>query len=165
MKYQLLEELSLTTEIVFNKVEPDSPLKISKKEEGIPTQRLNPSDLINLGIGGLSKEVMTIFRTLMLSHSPEMKLLMKQRGMKPPKGLLLYSPPGNGKTSLARKLGQALGCLESNVHMCCGSEFWDKYAGEAERKIRELFQPAEKMQKNLGIRVLFILSSWMSLML
>lgn len=61
---------------------------------------------------------------------------------------MLHGPPGTGKTLIARKIADALNCTEPQV--VNGPEIFDKYVGEAERKIRELFVPAEKDQKENG---------------
>ena len=56
--------------------------------------------------------------------------------------MLLYGPPGTGKTLIARKIADALNCTEPLI--INGPEIFDKFVGEAERKVRELFEPAEK---------------------
>lgn len=56
--------------------------------------------------------------------------------------MLLYGPPGTGKTLIARKIAEALNCQKPKV--VSGPEIFDKYVGEAEKKIRELFEDAEK---------------------
>mmetsp|Transcript_17905 Transcript_17905/g.12865 ORF Transcript_17905/g.12865 Transcript_17905/m.12865 type:complete len:151 (+) Transcript_17905:746-1198(+) len=62
--------------------------------------------------------------------------------------MLLYGPPGTGKTLIARQIAKALDCNEPKiVH---GPEIFDKYVGGSEKKIRELFEPAEKDMKTLG---------------
>ena len=56
--------------------------------------------------------------------------------------MLLYGPPGTGKTLIARKIAEALNCDKPKV--VNGPEIFNKYVGESEAKIRELFAPAEK---------------------
>jgi len=62
-------------------------------------------------------------------------------GGKPPKGVLLYGPPGTGKTMLARAMAG-----ESNVAFIqtSATQFMDKYVGESERRIRDLFRRAKQ---------------------
>lgn len=60
-------------------------------------------------------------------------------GVTPPRGLLLYGPPGGGKTFLVRALAGA-GAL--NVFSVKGAELMDKWVGESERAVRELFRRA-----------------------
>jgi transitional endoplasmic reticulum ATPase len=60
-------------------------------------------------------------------------------GVDPPRGVLLYGPPGCGKTFLVRALAGA-GAL--NVLSVKGAELLDKWVGESERAVRELFRRA-----------------------
>lgn len=62
-------------------------------------------------------------------------------GGKPPKGVLLYGPPGTGKTMLARAMAG-----ESNVAFIqtSATKFMDKFVGESERHIRDLFRRARQ---------------------
>ncbi len=62
-------------------------------------------------------------------------------GGKPPKGVLLYGPPGTGKTMLARAMAG-----ESKVAFIqtSATQFMDKYVGESERKIRDIFKRAKQ---------------------
>ncbi len=61
-------------------------------------------------------------------------------GVDPPRGVLLFGPPGCGKTFLVRALA-GTGAL--NVFVVKGAELLDKYVGESERAVRELFRRAE----------------------
>jgi transitional endoplasmic reticulum ATPase len=60
-------------------------------------------------------------------------------GVAPPRGVLLYGPPGCGKTFLLRALA---GTGQLNVFSVKGAELLDKYVGESERAVRELFRRA-----------------------
>lgn len=57
-------------------------------------------------------------------------------GVEPPRGVLLYGPPGCGKTFLVRALA---GSGRLNVFAVKGAELMDKWVGESERAVRELF--------------------------
>lgn len=57
-------------------------------------------------------------------------------GVEPPRGVLLYGPPGCGKTFLVRALA---GSGRLNVLAVKGAELMDKWVGESERAVRELF--------------------------
>jgi len=60
-------------------------------------------------------------------------------GIAPPRGVLLYGPPGGGKTFLVRALA---GTGAFNVFSVKGAELLDKWVGESERAVRELFRRA-----------------------
>ena len=60
-------------------------------------------------------------------------------GIEPPRGLLLYGPPGTGKTFVVRALAHESGAAFFPVK---GAELLDKYVGESERGVREVFARA-----------------------
>ncbi|GAA6108818.1 N-ethylmaleimide-sensitive factor b, partial [Tachysurus ichikawai] len=64
------------------------------------------------------------------------------------KGILLFGPPGCGKTLMARQIGKMLNAREPKV--VNGPEILNKYVGESEANIRKLFADAEDEQKRLG---------------
>ncbi|KAA9161840.1 AAA family ATPase [Amycolatopsis acidicola] len=67
-------------------------------------------------------------------------------GVAPPRGVLLYGPPGGGKTFLVRALA-GTGAL--NVFAVKGAELLDKWVGESERAVRELFRRAAEAAPSL----------------
>ncbi|NXU84503.1 NSF ATPase, partial [Xiphorhynchus elegans] len=69
-------------------------------------------------------------------------------GCKHVKGILLYGPPGCGKTLMARQIGKMLNAREPKV--VNGPEILNKYVGESEANIRKLFADAEEEQRRLG---------------
>jgi transitional endoplasmic reticulum ATPase len=60
-------------------------------------------------------------------------------GIEPPRGILLYGPPGTGKTFVVRALAHESGAAFFSVK---GAELLDKYVGESERGVREVFARA-----------------------
>ncbi len=60
----------------------------------------------------------------------------KAMGVEPPRGVLLYGPPGTGKTFVVRALAHEAGAAFFSVK---GAELLDKYVGESERAVREVF--------------------------
>ncbi len=71
-----------------------------------------------------------------LSH-PKM---FKRMGINPPRGILLYGPPGCGKTLLARAVATE---TKANFISIKGPELLSKYVGESEKAIREVFRKAK----------------------
>ena len=67
-------------------------------------------------------------------------------GVQPPKGVLLYGPPGCGKTFVVRALA-ASGRL--TVHMVKGAELMDKWVGSSEKAVRDLFRKARDSAPSL----------------
>ena len=67
-------------------------------------------------------------------------------GIEPPRGVLLYGPPGCGKTFLVRALASS-GHL--SVHAVKGAELMDKWVGSSEKAVRELFQRARDSAPSL----------------
>ncbi len=72
-----------------------------------------------------------------LKHKAEFKTL----GVKPPKGVLLFGPPGTGKTLLAKAVAKE---AESNFISVKGPELINKWVGESEKAIREIFKKARQ---------------------
>ena len=90
-------------------------------------------------IGGLTDEVKKIREMveLPLKH-PE---IFDKLGIEPPKGVLLHGPPGTGKTLLAKAVANE---TEANFILLNGPEIMSKFYGESEKKIRDIFDDAEK---------------------
>lgn len=95
----------------------------------------------SMGIGGLDAQFAKIFRRAFNSRRYPASMIEKY-GVKHCKGMLLYGPPGTGKTLIARQIAKALNCSEPQV--VNGPQIFDKFVGGSEKKIRELFEPAEK---------------------
>ncbi len=90
-------------------------------------------------IGGLKSQLVKIRELveLPLKH-PE---IFVRLGVDAPKGILLYGPPGTGKTLLARAIAHE---TEASFYSISAPEVVNKYYGESEKKLRELFEKAEK---------------------
>ncbi len=90
-------------------------------------------------IGGLRDEIARVRELIELPMKhPE---LFEKLGIQPPKGVLLYGPPGTGKTLLAKAVAS-----ETNAHFIPinGPEIMDKFYGESERKLRDIFEEAQE---------------------
>ncbi|MEM0472481.1 MAG: CDC48 family AAA ATPase [Sulfolobales archaeon] len=67
--------------------------------------------------------------------------LFRHLGIEPPKGVLLYGPPGVGKTLLAKALANEVGAYFIAIN---GPEIMSKFYGESEQRLREIFDEARK---------------------
>ncbi|CAK7229327.1 transport between ER and Golgi ATPase protein [Sporothrix curviconia] len=100
-----------------------------------------------LGIGGLDNEFSTIFRRAFVSRTMPRELFDKL-GIQHVKGVLLYGPPGTGKTLMAREIGKMLNTKEPKI--INGPEVLNKYVGQSEENIRNIFADAEKEYAEKG---------------
>jgi len=89
-------------------------------------------------VGGLESTKQALRDNLILAMRKPDKFL--DMGIKPPKGALLYGPPGCGKTLLARALATESG---ANMILVRGPEILSKWVGESEKAIREIFRKAK----------------------
>jgi transitional endoplasmic reticulum ATPase len=89
-------------------------------------------------VGGLEETKQALRDNLILAMKEPDKFL--KMGIKPPKGALLYGPPGCGKTLLARALATESG---ANMILVRGPEILSKWVGESEKAIREIFRKAK----------------------
>lgn len=111
--------------------------------EGEPIKREEEeSKLAEVGyddIGGVRKQLALIREMVELPlRHPQ---LFRNLGVKPPKGLLLYGPPGCGKTLIARAVANETGAYFILIN---GPEIMSKLAGESESNLRRAFEEAEK---------------------
>jgi len=112
-------------------------------------------------IGGLALAKQTLVESIELPHQyPE---LFKLYNKKQVKGVLLYGPPGCGKTMLGKATASSLAkshgkdATSTGFIYVKGPELLDKFVGNSEAKIRGLFARARKHQKKFGYpAVLFI---------
>jgi transitional endoplasmic reticulum ATPase len=114
------------TEVTLN------PKAVELSDEKIP-------EITYEDIGGLTDEIKKI-RELVeipLKH-PE---IFERLGIEPPKGILLHGPPGTGKTLLAKAVANE---SDANFILLNGPEIMSKFYGESEKKIRDIFEEAEK---------------------
>lgn len=155
---------------------PSSPLKQGDKvvldktatvildNLGKERVRFNVSDSISVSwsdIGGLEEAKRQMIEAIELPH--KYPKIFKYYNKRPPKGILLYGPPGCGKTML----GKATATSISSIHNSSkdgngfiyvkGPEILDKYVGVSESIIRQLFQRAIEFKNLNGFpAVLFI---------
>mmetsp|Transcript_12263 Transcript_12263/g.22979 ORF Transcript_12263/g.22979 Transcript_12263/m.22979 type:complete len:657 (+) Transcript_12263:124-2094(+) len=90
-----------------------------------------------LGIGGLDEVLAQVKRRVWVPLAAPPSLL-KELGINPVRGLLLYGKPGCGKTLLARSLGKILSPARP-ITVVSGPEIMDKFVGSSEANLRAIF--------------------------
>ena len=109
-----------------------SPKAVDISDEAVP-------EVTYEDIGGLREEIKKVREMveLPLKH-PE---IFEKLGIEPPKGVLLHGAPGTGKTLLAKAVANE---VEANFILLNGPEVMSKFYGESEKKIRDIFDDAQK---------------------
>jgi proteasome-associated ATPase len=146
----LLERLSVGDHLLYD---PRSGCVIEKlpKSEAEELVLEEVPDVDYARIGGLQRELEQVRDAVELPFlHPE---LFSEFQLSAPKGVLLYGPPGCGKTliakavanSIAKKLGHLTGKeVRSYFLHVKGPELLNKYVGESERQVREVFKKAKE---------------------
>jgi transitional endoplasmic reticulum ATPase len=93
-------------------------------------------------IGGLDNVIQKLRDMVELPF--KYKKIFSKLGIEPPKGVLLYGPPGCGKTLLAKALANELNAYFLVIN---GPEIMSKFYGESEQRLREIFKLAKKKAK------------------
>jgi transitional endoplasmic reticulum ATPase len=110
--------------------------------EGEPIKREDEEKADDVGyddIGGCRRQLAQIREMIELPlRHPQ---LFRTLGVKPPKGVLIYGPPGCGKTLIAKAVANETGAYFFLIN---GPEIMSKMAGEAESNLRRAFEEAEK---------------------
>ncbi|MCX8204894.1 MAG: CDC48 family AAA ATPase [Candidatus Nezhaarchaeota archaeon] len=127
---EVLEELKVTMQDFLEAFKEVTPTAMREVFVEVPTVRWSD-------VGGLEdvKQELKEAVELPIKH-PE---LFKRLGIEPPKGVLLYGPPGCGKTLLAKAVATE---SEANFISVKGPEIFSKWVGESEKAIREVFRKA-----------------------
>jgi len=139
-----------STNIIFQKMN-DHPIRLTGQAVKKSASKMMDTNFEKLGIGGLNKEFGDIFRRAFVSRILPSDVV-KKLGIKHVRGLMLFGAPGCGKTLIARQISKVLqgGETAREPKLVSGPEILNKYVGESEKNIRELFADAEEEQLAAG---------------
>ncbi len=113
--------------------------EIEVRPEAVEIQEKAISAITYEDIGGLHESIDKIREMVELPlRHPE---LFEKIGIQPPKGVLLYGPPGSGKTLLAKAVSNESG---ANFSLINGPEVMSRWYGGSEENLRKIFEDAEK---------------------
>lgn len=129
---EVLRDLKVEEEDFYGAFKEIQPSLLRQIAVEIPTVRWDD-------IGGLEEE------KRLLREAVEIPLkdpdLFDEMGIRPPRGILLYGPPGSGKTMLAKAVATE---SEANFISIRGPELLSKWVGESEKGVREIFRKARE---------------------
>ena len=163
------EELKFGDNVMLNPITGMVMEKLPKLEiEDLLLEEV--PDIKYSDIGGLNEQIEAIRDAIETPYLYPNEY--KEFQLKPPKGVLLYGPPGCGKTLIAKAVANSLAArvreqtgrddVESYFINIKGPELLNKYVGETERKIREVFQKAKEKSKE-GVPVIIFFDEMDSL--
>lgn len=119
-------------------VKVDNNSRITILAEPIAERKIS-STITYDEVGGLKEEIKRLREIVELPlRHPE---IFMRLGVEAPNGILLYGPPGCGKTLLAKALANE---CEASFFVINGPEIMNKYYGETEAKLREIFKEARE---------------------
>ena len=128
--HEVLDKMEVTNQDIldaFREVTPTAMREVYVEAPNVPWT----------DVGGLEEVKQSLKEAVEWPlKNPEM---FKRLGITPPKGILLYGPPGCGKTLLARAVATE---SEANFISIRGPEIFSKWVGESEKAIREIFRKA-----------------------
>ena len=143
MKHDLKDDEPLTEEIMkklvvrmadfkdaLKNVTPSAMREILVETPNVPWER----------IGGLEKTKDELIESV--EWPIKNRKMFTDMGIRPPRGILLYGPPGTGKTLLAKAVATE---SEANFISVKGPELLNKWVGESEKAVREIFKKAKQV--------------------
>ncbi len=121
----------------YGKITSNTSVEI--QEQPVDAERISVPSVTYSDIGGLKEAIQRIKEMVELPlKKPE---LFRHLGIEPPKGILLYGPPGCGKTLLAKAVANESGANFISIN---GPEIMSKFYGESEKRLRKIFDEAER---------------------
>ncbi|KAJ1546460.1 hypothetical protein HK096_005048, partial [Nowakowskiella sp. JEL0078] len=122
--------------------------KLNEHEEIIASELVTPDEITSTfsSIGGLEPIISDLKETVIYPLMYPQLYSSASNLLGAPKGVLLYGPPGCGKTLLAKALAKESGATFINLHV---STLTEKWFGESQKLVRGLFTLAKKLQPSI----------------
>jgi len=123
-------------------------LRLNEYEETIATELIFPEDITVSfeDVGGLDEVIDSIKENVIYPLMYPNVFSKTSSLLSNPKGILLYGPPGCGKTMLAKAIAKESGANFINLHI---STLTDKYYGESQKLVNALFSLAQKLEPTI----------------
>lgn len=122
-------------------------VQLNELELALASNLVNPAS-IRVGfddVGGLDEVINDLGESVILPLKNE-NLFKSSKLLQPPKGVLLYGPPGCGKTMIAKATAREAGARFLNINL---SSLLDKWYGESQKRVEALFTLALKIQPTI----------------
>lgn len=135
---------------------PDANVLVQKIERPVQQMQTDYEPVYWGSIGGLTEVKKELIETIALLRH-DLSRFSSFYQVKQPKGVLLYGPPGNGKTLLGRAVATELSGDATQFIYIKGPEILSKFVGMSEERIKNLFLRARKCHEQTGrAAVIFI---------
>ena len=128
----------------FLTILPPDPAETAAKAAAAEEAGIALPPILRLAdVAGCEEAKFELTETIEFLRSPER---FRKLGARIPRGIMLFGPPGTGKTMLARAVAAEAGVP---FHYASGSEFVEKYVGVGARRVRDLFGQARKLGRGV----------------
>lgn len=137
LSQEIMDQLIITRQDFLDALNVVEPSAIREIMVTIPNTKWND-------VGGLDDTKQQLKE--MIEWPMKHKEIFEKVGIQAPKGVLLYGPPGTGKTLLAKAVA-----TETNANFISikGPEIYNKWVGESEKKIRDIFKKARQLAPSI----------------
>ncbi|ESO04899.1 hypothetical protein HELRODRAFT_185524 [Helobdella robusta] len=139
------EEFQLRAKALMKKIGVN--VQLTEHELSMASNLVIPSSMKTewKDIGGL-QEIIEEIKEAVIDPFKHKELFASTRLVEPPKGVLLYGPPGCGKTMIAKAIAKATGARFLSLNV---SSLVDKWYGESQKKAEAIFTLARKLQPTI----------------